>query len=461
MPILPYFEFEIFGEVFGQEKGTFQGSPLSPLLCVLFLIDFIDYINNNSEGYEGVEIPVDVQQLIRALLFADDIVLVATSIEQLQIALRLAGEWAVRRKVRYGHKKCEVMRLAREPPDQTRREELEAVELQGHHVLPWVHEFKHLGHRIVEAPEYKERAEKVIPIDEKKLTGLCFAMARAFPSTARCCRVAPLAMRSGVKQVIHAKYLYPTAIMDTDYHMIDVRVKRSLRYMLGMPPDSCSAQLYADLGIWPSEYYAHQRALRMAYRLAIRYWTKGDQTPLKAWDGSIVEGQFFTDRPKFLDAIRVSGGVVARLGEIMKMYKLTWESVYQYRGNDKDWSTFVSERVSKRFEDYCEEAAREYDHPLLATSALAKDNPRIRPALRLGGELAVAALRIRCPTLRLRPDRNYRQHRCRYCKKGRENGRHLLVCQDIPQDLLQARIAVLDEIRQQNGVRGLSGRNEN
>ena len=129
--LLPYFNLEIMGILFGQDKGTFQGSPLSPLLCVLFLIDFIDYINDNTEGFEGVEIPLDGMDILKSLLFADDIVLVAKSVDQLKIALKLAGMWADRRKVRYGHSKCKVMRLARDPSDRTRREELEVVELQG------------------------------------------------------------------------------------------------------------------------------------------------------------------------------------------------------------------------------------------------------------------------------------------------------------------------------------------
>jgi hypothetical protein len=453
--LLPYFELRLFDRLFDQEKGTFQGSPLSPLLSVLFLIDFIEFINDNKEGFVGVSIPVDIIQTIRAVLFADDIVLVASSIDQLRIALRLAGLWAERRKVRFNLPKCEAMRLARKPSDRTTREELAVVELQGHS-LNWVHEYKHLGHRIVEAPEYRRKAEQIIPIDDKKLTGLCFAMARAFPSTARVCRVAPLAVRLGVKQVIHAKYLYPTALIDTDYDLLDKRIRRSVRYLLGMPTDSSSAQLHADLGIWPSEYYAHQRALRMAWRLASRYWTRGDRTLVRLWDGSIVEGSA-SERPKFLNAwsIKSSGGILHRLAQVLKVYGLTWEAVYQYQGGQSSWYEEVSKRLSERFGAYCNAAAEQYDHPILAFDGPSpKDTPRIKRALRMGGELAVAALRMRCPSLRLRPDHGH--GRCRYCKKGRENGRHLLQCQAIPQDLLAARLGILDSIKVESWSKGIS-----
>ena len=445
--LLPYFELEIFGRIIDQEKGTFQGSPLSPLLCVLFLIDFISDINNNQEGFEGVKIPVDIRKMIRTLLFADDIVLIASSIDQLRIALKLAGRWGGKRRVRFGHKKCKVMRLAREPSDRTTREELEAVELQGH-TLEWVHEYNHLGHRIVEAAEYRKQQEIRVPIDEKKLTGLCFAMARAFPSTARCCRVAPLAIRLGVRQVIHAKYLYPTAIMETDYKLMDVKIRSSLRYILGMPHDSASAQLHADLGIWPSEYYAHRRAMKLAYRVAHRYWTRSERAMTTLSDGT--EGRSLSRVwPEFLRVRKVHKSVIAELEKVMSIYKLTWEVVYGYQGDEHEWGKLISKRLYERFAVFCEQAAEKYDHPILADPMPREDKPRIKAALSHGGELALAALRMRCPSLRMRPDRE--AGKCRYCKKGRENGRHLLQCMDIPPDLLEARKIILDDIRQQGG----------
>ena len=53
------------------------------------------------------------------------------------------------------------MRLARDPSDRSTRGELEVVELQGH-PLDWVHEYKHLGHITVEAPEYGKRRERMM-----------------------------------------------------------------------------------------------------------------------------------------------------------------------------------------------------------------------------------------------------------------------------------------------------------
>ena len=189
----------------------------------------------------------------------------------------------------------------------------------------------------------------------------------------------------------------------------------------------------------------------MAFRLANQYWTRGEvHGVFRNADG---RERVEYGRPKFLDtrSVKISGGVVNRLGDILKKYGLTWECLYQSGWVQKDFYAEVTRRIAKHFADYCQKAAEQYDHPLLAySSPPRKDSPRIKGALRLGGELAVAALRIRCPSLRLRPDRNV-PGRCRYCSKGRENGRHLMVCPDIPPDLLQARIDILSSIQQDSG----------
>ena len=56
--LLPFFSLEVMGALFPQEQGTFQGSPLSPLLCVLFLMDLILYINGDeASAFHGSNLP--------------------------------------------------------------------------------------------------------------------------------------------------------------------------------------------------------------------------------------------------------------------------------------------------------------------------------------------------------------------------------------------------------------------
>ena len=238
--LLPFFQLEVMGVLFPQERGTFQGGPLSPLLCVLFLVDLILYVNgDDGSAFHGTKLPWDrasavLNNMLKLLLFADDIALLATSIDQLQQALELMAYWAELRGVKWAHSKCKVMRLSRPPSDTTKREELPPVYLQGR-VLEWVSEFKYLGLLIQEAPEYRHRLLLHLPTDKKKVRPLCYALLRIFPSTARCTRAAPLAARLGVLQVIHAKFLYPCPVLDIDYDVLDRQINRCLRSLCGLP----------------------------------------------------------------------------------------------------------------------------------------------------------------------------------------------------------------------------------
>jgi len=282
--LLPFFNLEVMGAMFPQQQGTFQGSPLSPLLCVLFLMDLILYINGNKvSAFHGTQLPwsrAEVTDLLttmlKILLFADDIAILASSPEQLQVALDLMALWAEKRGLRWGHAKCKVMRLCRLPSDRTTREQLAKtvkMRLQGH-VLEWVSEFPYLGMHIAEAPEYRCRIPLHIPVKEHKIQGLCIALLKMFPTSARCTRVAPLAARLGVLQVIHAKFLYQSPLLDIDYQILDRKVNRCLRRLCGLPFCTPSVFIHAELGVWPSRFYAHQRALLFLYRLRWKYWTK-------------------------------------------------------------------------------------------------------------------------------------------------------------------------------------------
>jgi len=78
------FSLCLFGVEFPQEGGTLQGGPMSPLLCVLFLVDLILFLNGDSgSAFHGVSVPWDpriIQAALKLLLFADDVVLVASSL---------------------------------------------------------------------------------------------------------------------------------------------------------------------------------------------------------------------------------------------------------------------------------------------------------------------------------------------------------------------------------------------
>ena len=411
-------------------------------------MDLILYINGDEgSAFHGTQLPWDRASevlivMLKLLLFADDIALLATSIEQLQKALDLMASWAELRGIKWGHSKCKVMRLSRPPSDTTKREELPPVYLQGH-VLDWVSEFKYLGLLIQEAPEYRHRLPLHLPTDKKKVRPLCYALLRIFPSTARCTRVAPLAARLGVLQVIHAKFLYPSPVVDIDYDLLDRQINRCLRSLCGLPLCSPTVQLQADLGVWSSRYYAHQRALLFLWRLRWQYWTK------EAFQ------QWYDDYPDTTPPCLLPGwasrGVLARYARLLADYGLTWEDLRKESG-EASWKKKVTDAVYADFMRECKKAADRYRHPWLEYPFPTK-KPRFRHCMVFGGDLALAALRLRCPRLRLLPSRQPHDHgTCRYCATGPENGAHLIICHALPPDLCSSRDSIFKAIAAQANV---------
>ncbi len=117
-------------DLFPVHVGLQQGCPLSPVLFIIFM----DRISRRSQGPEGVGFGDDA---ISSLLFADDVVVLATSDQDLQHALgRFAAECEAV-GMRISASKSEAMVLSRKRV---------ACPLQvGGVLLPQVEEFIYLG----------------------------------------------------------------------------------------------------------------------------------------------------------------------------------------------------------------------------------------------------------------------------------------------------------------------------
>ena len=101
---------------------------------------------------------------------------------------------------------------------------------------------------------------------------------------------------------------------------------------------------------------------------------------------------------------------------------------------EAEWKQRVSNAIQKAFEQECKEAAAkdQHNHSLLEFPH-ANRRPRLKHVLSFGGDLALAALRMRCPRLRLLPSFKHNDHGiCRYCGHGPENGLHLVMCPSLP-----------------------------
>ncbi|KAI3351204.1 hypothetical protein L3Q82_005758 [Scortum barcoo] len=118
-------------DLFPVHVGLRQGCPLSPVLFIIFM----DRISRRSQGPEGVRFG---NHRISSLLFADDVVLMASSGQDLQHVLeRFAAECEEAAGMRISTSKSEAMVLDRKRV---------ACPLQvGGEVLPQVEEFKYLS----------------------------------------------------------------------------------------------------------------------------------------------------------------------------------------------------------------------------------------------------------------------------------------------------------------------------
>lgn len=118
------------------ERGVRQGCPLSPLLFNVFINDILDECRRL-----GVAVPGCPATRISGLLFADDLVLLASRCEDLQAMLDFITSWSQKWEMGTNGAKCGVMSIGagsrRVAKDRTWK-------LQGE-VVPVVRSYKYLG----------------------------------------------------------------------------------------------------------------------------------------------------------------------------------------------------------------------------------------------------------------------------------------------------------------------------
>ena len=117
-------------DLFPVRVGLSQGCPLSPIQFIILM----DRISRRSQGVEGVWFG-DLR--IGSLLFADDVVLLASSDRDLQLSLDWFAADCKAAGMRISTSKSESMVLNRKRVECTLR--------VGDEILPQVEEFKYLG----------------------------------------------------------------------------------------------------------------------------------------------------------------------------------------------------------------------------------------------------------------------------------------------------------------------------
>jgi hypothetical protein len=239
------------------DKGTPQGSPLSPLLFILFIDPLVERLNK----IPGVQL--STRQAVRCLLFADDLCLVAHSLDTLQRMIEVCRQWAEEAGMQFAATKSFLMHLAGPKlPDTV------AVSLAGHE-LRWVGEFRYLG---VVVKTTKCTTAKV-PLEVTKMWAAFNNLRRVMDPRL------PLPLHAQLSLFvtdIAAGPMYPAAVQDIDCQAIDVFVNKRLRAVTGCPPHTSATLLRCELGVVPSEYLAHRRQLQLWHHLHFETWFADD-----------------------------------------------------------------------------------------------------------------------------------------------------------------------------------------
>jgi hypothetical protein len=262
-------QMSMFDALISLEVGTAQGSPISPLLFILFINPLIERLR----VCKGVEFASKARVFFRTLFFADDICLTAESAEDLQEMLDICYEWTQEFRMCFNASKCELIQLVGKQSDS------QPVCRLGGTVLKWVKEVKYLGVPIVQGRRCKLHA----PLPKMWKTYFCIRDALS-SSLTMSLKHQLLLLQTSILSVA----LYPSAVRDMHYGEIDRFVNRCLCRIVGCPQRWTSATfLRAELGVYSSEYLAHRRALSHLWHLHNKAWFRNHlddltgQGPLK------------------------------------------------------------------------------------------------------------------------------------------------------------------------------------
>lgn len=120
----------------------------------------------------------------------------------------------------------------------------------------------------------------------------------------------------GIHQVVYAKALYPTAVMDVEickpgrgtelaYKSLDGQTHAFLCELFGIPPNTSKALIWTEFHLWPTHIYRDLRTLNYARNLQHSWLWKGPIHALRTAFGHY-------------DLIR--RGALLRLAETMERY---------------------------------------------------------------------------------------------------------------------------------------------
>ena len=214
--------------------GLKQGCSLSTLLFNLYINDLVDRINSTNKG-----IDIDGER-VAALLYADDLVLLATSEQDLQIILNELGDWCNKNKMTINEDKSNIVHFRTPSVERTNYSFT-----CGNRTLMLTDKYKYLGLILTEFLCYEEMAKNVAKSASRAL-GIVIAKYKSFGG---------LPFNTYIKlyeNIVWSTLSYGAAVWGTkQFSCINAIQSRAARFFLGVGKYSPNAGVLGDTGWEP------------------------------------------------------------------------------------------------------------------------------------------------------------------------------------------------------------------
>ena len=392
----------IYGYTIHIGRGVPQGDPLSPLLFILYLQPLSEALA--ALDYGGLVLPGDLR--LMDLLYADDAAILAETTENLNRLLLVCHQWADENGFEFSVEKSKAMVLAGPQPDL-----LPDVLLYGH-PLDWVVEFRYLGFPVFAG----SKIPKYLPLDLSSVYQVVEPMkAILYPASSP---ELPVIQRAqAFCTMVEGKAMHNAQVADLDTKRIDQYINKGLRRTTGLID---SVFLRCELGILPAELIVHRNAMYYLWHLRRRVWFH-QYLPLLA----------------HLQPIRRLTSIVLQYPDL-SMRDIDWMEYDQWRGTVKKavLSRAAATYNVSHYPDYQLYPAEAYAFEYRGQAYV--NNP-------LTTNIAQAAMELRHDRLCDIP-RYWEHHPCIYCQQPQGlNGRHLLQCTRLPDNLVQERTQLIHD----------------